>query len=945
MMGSRKKLLATSLLALPGIAGALGLGSIEVKSGLNEPLQAEIQVILSSPEEKDGLNVALASPEDFSKVGLDFSRVSVPVSFKVGTNTRGQTVIEVSSKDAVREPFLSLLVEVNWSNGRLLREFSVLLDPPVMASARGPAASSLLTQPLREDSLASSAPLESEPVRAPEPAPAPAEPVAAAAPEPMSQPVPEVAPEPAPEPIAETAPVPAPRESAPVESAPVEPAAPAADQYGPTAAGDSLFTIAKQVRPGSGNADQLMVAILRANPQAFYQDNINALKKGAILRIPSESEYLSLAEAQQVARDQNALWRDYQARSAGNATLVSDAGAASVAAESNNFASSNDRLELAAPREGNEQGSADRPGSGNAGSAEEIRNLNDDLASAREELSSAQRESTELRSRVGDLEKLKQDQSSLISMKDDRIAELEQRLQQLEAAAKATPVAAEPIATPVVPEAPVAATPSTKIPTEDDIWAAEPAPNEPALPSDGTEPVATGTDLTVTPEPGVDLAPDSTMEPTSTEPAITEPAITEPVMPAQPVASEPTAAGTELAATSGDSEPALGFMAKYWMYLAGGAGLLGLLGFFVLRRKPGNEGEAAAVPDNQLDFGIPAPAPAFGSDQALLGVADPLSDFAQADPEIALRSAIESDPGNLQAHAELLSMFYERGDAGAFEDVAQAMFAHVLDPNGPEWLYVKDMGDQLIPDSPLFASTPDFGTLELPALNEQASETRVDEGLGSLDFDSFSATPAPAPSYPAPPVAIDSFAEQNETPAFDFDLNLEGPTKQIKPIAAPAADVPAADVPAAITEDLSFDFSFDLDLPTDPAPAAAARIAPAPAAQASAFEAPTLDLPSFDFDDIKLPERLGFASPDLEPSMPSAPSAPLGELEIIREPEMSLDDSLFGGSDDAVGTKLDLARAYLDMGDPDGARGMLEEVMLEGTDQQRGDAQELLARI
>ena len=136
MMGSRKKLLATSLLALPGIAGALGLGSIEVKSGLNEPLQAEIQVILSSPEEKDGLNVALASPEDFSKVGLDFSRVSVPVSFKVGTNTRGQTVIEVSSKDAVREPFLSLLVEVNWSNGRLLREFSVLLDPPVMASAR-----------------------------------------------------------------------------------------------------------------------------------------------------------------------------------------------------------------------------------------------------------------------------------------------------------------------------------------------------------------------------------------------------------------------------------------------------------------------------------------------------------------------------------------------------------------------------------------------------------------------------------------------------------------------------------------------------------------------------------------------------------------------------------------------------------------------------------------
>jgi pilus assembly protein FimV len=991
MLGLRKKLLASSLLALPGMAGALGLGSIEVKSALNEPLRAEIQVILSAPEEKDSLRVALASPEDFAKVGLDMSRLAVDVDFKLATNSRGQPVIEVSSNQAVREPFLSLLVEVNWSNGRLLREFSVLLDPPVMASARSsPDASQVLTQPVRDEETASAPALSAEPVVTapaepvaepmPEPAPPPAaepmpepaaepvseapseaisEPVAEPPPEPVAETMSEPAPEPMPEPAPEPMPEPAPEQ--PVAEAASEPMPeplpePSSDvgssgefeTFGPTEAGTSLFSIARQVRPGA-NLEQVMVSILRANPDAFYQDNINALKKGVILRIPNEAEMVALDEAQRVALEHNGMWSQYQAQASSTSSL-SDSGATSVAAESGSTFSNNERVELVAPREEG-QGSGDRPGQGNAGSSEEIRNLRDDLALAREELSSAQSQTRELNSRVSDLEKLKQDQNSLIEMKDDRIAELEARLKELESLASTattTPPAnvETPIEAPAQPDPAQTAVDSgtrpSKIPTEDDIWASEPLPGE-TTPSESTSTETTPAETTVT---ASDTASDPTTDPTAaTDASASTDTTSEPVEPpastdstadpgAEPVAGTSTETTPIQETTPPPAEPIVtppavtepvmeeSFLTKWWPYLAGGAGLLGLLGLLVMRKKP----IAASEPtEPSVDFGIPAPAPADA-------FSAPMFDDVSVDPETALRSAVEADPGNLRAHADLLQLFYQRRDASSFEDGAQAMFAQVLDPNSPEWMEVKTMGMDLIPDSALFASPPDFGTLELPPLDEPSLSSKSDEGLGALDFDAFSATPAPAPSIPAPPPMAAAAVEQ-EAPAFDFDLNLDGPTKQITPVTAPVT------APTPANDDLSFDFSFDLDPPK-------AAPAPAPVAQAEpSFEAPTLDLPSFDFENIKAPEKVSFEAPDPAPATPSETAFLDGTPEIIREPEVSLDDSLFGGSDDAVGTKLDLARAYLDMGDPDGARGMLEEVIQEGTDQQRRDAQDLLARL
>ena len=186
MKGPRKTLLASSLFAIPTLAQALGLGGIEVKSGLNEPLNAEIQVIQSAPGEADGLAVALASAEDFARVGIDRTRMDMPLSFAVGMSKDGQAVIKVTSATPVREPFLNFLLEVNWSKGRLLREYTVLLDPPVSAPARG--SSQVATAPVRDQ-----VPVQPVPV-APAPPPKPVEPVAAApveaAPEPTPEPVP-----------------------------------------------------------------------------------------------------------------------------------------------------------------------------------------------------------------------------------------------------------------------------------------------------------------------------------------------------------------------------------------------------------------------------------------------------------------------------------------------------------------------------------------------------------------------------------------------------------------------------------------------------------------------------------------------------------------------------------------------------------------------------------
>ncbi len=916
MKGPRKTLLASSILVIPTLAQALGLGGIEVKSGLNEPLNAEIQVIQSAPGEADGLAVALASAEDFARVGIDRSRMEMPLSFAVGKSSSGQAVIKVTSAAPVKEPFLNFLLEVNWSKGRLLREYTVLLDPPVSAPARS--APQVATAPVREPT-----PAQPVAVTPPKPvAPAPA-PVAAA-------PTPAPAPSPAPAPTPAPAPPPAPA-----------PAAAAPGEYGPIGQGETLWEIALATRPeGVSDMNKFMISLLRMNPDAFYEQNINALKRGAILRIPGSDEVNAVAasEAAEAVRGQNELWRGYQSAQAATPTRLADAGASeSLRTPSTTTSSSGSRLELLPPRAGEDQGTADRPGAaGLERSAEEVKNLRGDLARSQEDLESSRQEVSELRSRVTDLEKIKTDQDKVLKLRNDelkslqaRAGDLEKRIQELEAAkaaAEAAATTAQAAATTAQAAADTAQAALDAKPAEPapDIWkpADATATPEPAAAPGDAEPIAD--DVTTEPAPGdataEPAAGDTTTEPTPADvtseptPADTT-AVTQPVPEPAPVPTEPVDSTPARPAADG------GLMSNPWLLGGIGAAALALIALlFSRRRRKDDEAPAgyaattdAADADDHRGFFPPDRAPAA----VAVGDAE----------EEELLDQVAMNPANLRLRLDLLRHYHERGNAGEFENAARGLRAQIASEDQPEWQEAARLAATILPGHAMFARHD-----EIPSEVSFEEPEHAAEPIGeSMDFSQFEESP-PAPSAADAEPKLQAAAEPN----FDFDFDLDTPTVALEPVSEPvvvsepevAAQAVTSEAPAP-TVDSELSFDFDLGLP-----AVAESAAPAPAAEP---EAPVAAKQEFSLD---LPD-IDFASIDVAHSDAAA-------FEVPAPAVASLDDELgdlgvFG--DDAVATKLDLARAYMDMGDPDGARSMLEEVIGEGNAAQQDEARQLLSGL
>jgi pilus assembly protein FimV len=247
---------------LPAYAAALGLGDVVPKSFLNQPFLAEIPITAATPDELTGLKVTLASPETFDRYGLPRPTFLGEMQFAIASGPRGPA-IRVSSVQPVVEPFVTLLVEVQWPQGKLLREYTVLLDPPAFA---GTAAA----KPVEAPKAATASPRPQEPAALTPDTAAP----------PMAQPEP--------------------RDSGGAGSS-----------YGPVARNETLWGIANRNRAGT-NADlnQLMLAIYRANPEAFA-GNINRLRAGSILRIPmaSDLKQVGRSEAMAEVQRQNLQWR------------------------------------------------------------------------------------------------------------------------------------------------------------------------------------------------------------------------------------------------------------------------------------------------------------------------------------------------------------------------------------------------------------------------------------------------------------------------------------------------------------------------------------------------------------------------------------------------------------------------------------------------------------
>ncbi|TBV71300.1 hypothetical protein EYC45_17285 [Pseudoxanthomonas winnipegensis] len=416
--------LALALLAASHAACALGLGEIRVMSQPGQPLLAEIPVISSEPGELEQLRARLASPVIFERVGL--ARPSGLVSqldFAVAMSSDGKPVIRVTSAAPVDMPAVNFLIEVDWGQGRLVREYSALVGAPGAVAAAG------------QPQIQAPAPVPSDRI-APPPSRAeqlPAEVAQApAAPEPQA--------EAAPSPAVAAAPAPPPPEPAPqpVAVPHAEPtiAAPQASAAGTVtvARGQTLSQIARELQQ-SGTLDQTMIALLQANPEAFIGNNINRLRAGATLRMPSaeETAALAAAEASAMVRRQISDWRQVRApvpQPAGNApTAPLAAGAAKPAR------AADARLEIAPPVANATRRAGTTSGTQAGGEGDML--AEQQLRQTREDLAARSAEVDELKTRVADLEKLKDQQAKLIAMKDSDLAAAQKRLADSQGAAAA----------------------------------------------------------------------------------------------------------------------------------------------------------------------------------------------------------------------------------------------------------------------------------------------------------------------------------------------------------------------------------------------------------------------------------------------------------------------------------------------------------------------------
>jgi pilus assembly protein FimV len=383
-------------------AMALGLGEIRVKSQPGQPLLAEIPVISNEPGELEQLRARLASPVTFERVGLPRPQGLInELDFAVALDDAGRPVIRVTSRVPVDVAAVNFLIEVDWGQGRLVREYSALVSAPnTVAAAALPPIDAPVAAP--SDVIVRTPELAAEPAPAPTAAPeAPPQPVAAA---------PAVAPTP---------------------DAAVAPASSfdAGSAMAPVRRGQTLSQIAAPLAAQQGySLDQAMVALLRANPEAFINGNINLLKQGAVLRLPQPADVAQLQEAEAAAlvRSQIAEWRQARRPIPQPAAVADAAPRPAPASSAPQVAEA--RLEIAPPA----ASAATAPGtqSGISAGGEGDMLANEQLQQTREDLAARETELQELRAQVAELEKLKQQQEQLLAMKDSDLAAAQQRLAQ-----------------------------------------------------------------------------------------------------------------------------------------------------------------------------------------------------------------------------------------------------------------------------------------------------------------------------------------------------------------------------------------------------------------------------------------------------------------------------------------------------------------------------------
>ncbi|KJH86862.1 peptidoglycan-binding protein [Pseudomonas fluorescens] len=838
-----------------GMAQALGLGELTLKSPPNQPLVAEIELLDVQQLTAAEVVPSLAPPEEFAKAGIDRQAFLNDLSFTPVINANGRSVLRVTSSRPLSEPMVKFLVQVMWPNGRLLRDYSVLLDPSKFSPQAADAARAKPPQ---------------------------------------------------------------------VVSAPVT-GATKPSQY-TTTPRDTLWEIAAKVRNG-GSVQQTMLAIQALNPNAFINGNINLLKTGQVLRLPDPVQSTALPQPQAIAEvaAQNAAWRQGRRGGAGSGRQQLDATRRGGGENAPAQGAARDNLSLVSA----ESAKAGAKGKGAAGDAQALSNQ---LAVTQESLDSARRDNEELKSRMADLQSQLDKLQRLIELKNNQLAKMQAEGGAVPPAGESTPAMSAQL------------TPAPAAPSQ------EPAPENQAAPE-----------------------------------------ATPPVTPVEPV----PAAADEKKYNDLLTNPIL-------LGLIGGGALVLLLLLLLLarRRKAQQEAEKhlrmARALEEEADFspeldlppssfeGIevpppsvklepkPAPAPKPAPVVAPVVVTPPIaaplvapaadrSDdvLPQAQSHIdrgrlnqavdLLEQGIKAEPQRSDLRLKLMEVYGQQGDRDAF--VAQE---RQLVANGENYAQVEQLKSRFpamaVAAGAGLAAAAVAAELDAQYVKELLEDKPpTDEELDSafdLSLEDMDTTPvAPAPE---PIAELDAFPE-------DDDLSFESVLKQQTEASESLDDLSefdldlGADAPAPALADEDFLLDLDDDL----------KGLDIPAAQTPALD----DTPA---DDLELPADFDLSLADEMDAHEQPKDAFESELDDVNaeldrlsddlgQPTFTAEDALATADDepdfdflsgtDEVATKLDLAQAYIDMGDNDGARDILGEVLSEGDATQQSEAKEMLSRL
>ncbi len=907
-------LAAAALLLVHSGAFALSLGRLTVQSSLGEALRAEIDVTNISAEEANSLRAAVASPEAFKAAGVDFNAALSGAQAQLVKRPDGRSVIRVTGDRTVTEPFIDVLLDLGWNGGRLQRAYTLLIDPPNTRAAAPAPAAAVTASPVISPAPAQAAPA---PVaQAPSADPAPAAAAARPAPQPKPAPATKAAPEPKPQPEPKARPEPKPK----AEPAAQTPATQSADGY-KVRSGDTLSKIAaNNLRPGI-SLDQMLVAMYRNNPQAFNGNNMNRLKAGVVMNVAdaqAKAAETTAGEARQIIQAQSADFSAFRQQLAGAAPVVKTGESARTA-----------KGKVEAAVDDRKAGQAKAPdqltlskGGVKAGSAEAKISKETERKAA-----------------------------------DARVAELSRNVEELKkltanaAAAASAPAAKTSSVVPPIPVAkPAAVTPSPAPVASAPAVAPAASKSVPPAPAPSA----------VTPPPVLDMpasAPPQVAAASAAAPATVASA-------APAAASAPASAPTMLPPVSTAAEPSfLDSLADNPLVLPGAAALVAALaGLGIMRlRRRNQEGsgetsfiESKLQPDSF--FGVSGgqrvdtrDGPSSASSSSLsyslsqldaIGDVDPV---AEADVYLAygrdlqaeeiLKEALRADGSRVAIRAKLLEVYAKRADTKGFEAQARQL-QQQTGGEGEDWAKAAELGRSIDPTNPLYAVAgavapePEPQARPEPSVPASHADSTFPDDI--LDDD---ATVIRRPDDTLPLNASVPGMNSTEGPStgFDVDIDLDSPS-QLVGLENTRPMVPGDTKPGNLP-----------DLAGDTVRGALDGIRDEVSGQRDAPNSGLGDLPPLSLDDlpphqeaqVSGPVDFDFGDLSLELDKPA---------EEVAAPAPATDDLDLGGAD-PLARKIELADEFRRIGDIEGARELLEEVIGKAEGALRTRAQTLLDEL